>query len=311
MGKLTYFMKTLDQILDRDNLRLAWEEVAEKKGAAGIDRISIPRWRNNWEERLVELAQEVRTNTYKPRRLKRFSIPKKDGTYRNLAILTVTDRVLQRAVLRVVDDAFDQQFLSCSFGFRRGIGVRDAIPVILNYREKGLKWVLDADIDNCFGSLNLALIHQFFGEVIDDPIVMRLLDQWLAIGDEIGKSETGIALGSVLSPLLCNIYLHRLDFALCGAGFFPVRYADDFCVFCESQVETKNSLELVYEVLSILHLKLKPRKTRITCFEEGFDFLGIHFYRDIYSFTCNKKKVEVKGGFDKKLFYNYVPDGYS
>jgi group II intron reverse transcriptase/maturase len=303
-------VRWIDQVLDPDNLRLAWEEVAERKGAAGIDRVSIKRWRRNWEERLVELALAVKTNTYTPRRLRRFSIPKKDGTRRQLAILTVTDRVLQRAVLRVVAEVFDRRFYPCSFGYRSGRGVRDAVPLILAYRNEGRQWVLDADIDNCFGSLDLALIRQFFAEEIHDPIVLRLLDQWLAIGDEIGKTETGIALGSVLSPLFCNLVLHRLDYALSGAGFFPVRYADDFCVFCANRAEAENARELARDVLALLHLRLEPAKTRITHFDEGFDFLGVHFHRDAYSFICRKKRVEVKGGFDREVLFDYVPDGY-
>jgi len=118
-------------------MRAAWEEVAEKKGAAGVDDVSIKRWRRNWEERLVNLAAAVRANTYRPRRLRRFSVPKPDGSLRHLAILTVTDRVLQRAVLRVLDDRFDRQFLDCSYGYRPGRGVRDAVAAIIQHRDAG------------------------------------------------------------------------------------------------------------------------------------------------------------------------------
>ena len=98
------------RIFDPANMRAAWEEVAENKGAPGVDAVSIRRWARNWEERLVALTRAARANTYRARKPRRFTVPKKDGSRRTLSILTVTDRVLQRAVLRVVDDTFDRAF---------------------------------------------------------------------------------------------------------------------------------------------------------------------------------------------------------
>jgi group II intron reverse transcriptase/maturase len=300
----------IERILQLDNLRLAWEEVAEKQGAPGLDQVSIARWRRNWEERLVELARSVRANTYRPRKPRIFTIPKRDGSSRRISILTVSDRVLQRAVLRVVDDVFDRGFLDCSFGYRLGRGVRSAIPVILAHRAAGRQWVLDADVDDCFGSLDHGLIVERFGQVIDDPLVLRLLRQWLAAGRTSEKSDVGIPLGAVISPLLCNIVLHRLDQDLVQGGFAPVRYADDFCVFCGNQAEAQAALEQTNAALASLKLRLEPAKTGITTFERGFDFLGVHFEDDSYSFTCQKKRIQVRGEFDAHLFYDYVPDGY-
>ena len=303
-------MKLIDRILNPENLRLAWEEVAENKGARGIDDVSIKRWRRNWEERLMNLAHAVRANTYMPHPLRRFSIPKKDGSLRHLSILTVTDRVLQRAVLRVIDDRFDRLFLKCSYGYRPGRGVRDAVPVILDYRNQGCQWVLDADIDECFDSLDHTLLLEFLTEEIGDPIVTSLMRAWLRVGARNREQAVGVPLGAVLSPLFCNIYLHRLDAHLTDEGFSLVRYADDFCVFCTSQVEARCALRETEAILANLKLRLEPRKTNITHFEEGFDFLGVHFYRDTYSFTSQEKRIEVQGNFDPYLFYDYVPDGY-
>lgn len=300
----------IGRILDPDNLRLAWEEVAENKGSPGIDRISLTRWSYNWEERLVKLACMVRTNTYKPRKSRKVYIPKKDGSFRTISILTVTDRVLQRACLRVVDDYFDHIFLECSHGYRLGRGVRSAIPQIINFRDAGLLWVLDADIDDCFGSLDHDLIIKLFSTSIDDYTLNRLFSLWLAAGKSSPDDRKGILLGAVISPLLCNIYLHQLDKQLSEAGFNLVRYADDFCVFCVSEEDASIALSLTNQVLKGLKLRLEPHKTNITHFEHGFDFLGVRFYRDGYSFTCNQKKIEVQGEFDPSWFYQYVPDGY-
>lgn len=301
-------MKWLSRILDPENLRRAWEEVLAKKGAAGIDRVTIKRWARNWEERLDALAKEVRANTYRARKLKQFHIPKKDGTLRTISILTVTDRVLQRAVLRLVDDVFDRGFMECSFGYRPGRGVRDAVPAIIAHREAGRQWVLDADIDNCFPSLKHHLILRYFQQKVNDPLVSGLIKQWMAQGQS--APGVGISLGAVISPLLCNIFLHQLDLRLIEAGYSPVRYADDFCVFCETHAQAEKAMKRTAFILKKLHLILEPNKTNITHFNDGFDFLGVHFYRDTYSFEAEEKRVEVQGAFDPELFYDYVPEGY-
>ncbi|MCC6299416.1 MAG: hypothetical protein IT314_08960 [Anaerolineales bacterium] len=302
-------MKWLSRILDPENLRRAWEEVLAKRGAAGIDRVSVKRWERNWEERLDALAKDVRANAYRARRLKQFRIPKWDGTFRTISILTVTDRVIQRAVLRVVDDVFDRGFMACSFGYRPGRGVRDAAPAIIAHREAGREWVLDADIDNCFPSLKHHLILRHFQARVNDPLVNGLIKQWLAQGQS--APGLGISLGAVISPLLCNILLHQLDAKLIEAGYAPVRYADDFCVFCETKAKAEKAMKRTAFILKKLGLILEPTKTRVTNFNDGFDFLGVHFERDTYSFEAADKRVEVKGAFNPELFYDYVaPQGY-
>ena len=215
----------------------AWHGKKSQKNKARLALIafSIKRWRRNWEERLVELQQAVYHNVYLPRRPRFVYIPKASGGYRKISILTVTDRVLQRAVLRVVDDVFERAFLDCSYGYRSGRGVRNAIPAILRYRDLGLQWVFDADIDDCFGSLNHSVILEFFAKEIDDPMVIGLVEQWMRMGNPGATLSKGILMGGVLSPLLCNIVLHRLDVFLVEVGFTPIRYADDFCVFCENR----------------------------------------------------------------------------
>lgn len=302
-------MKWIEKILSPDNLRAAWEDVEKKKGAAGIDRISVKRWARNWEERLDALARDVRSGTYRARKLRQFNVSKWDGTMRTISILTVTDRVIQRAVLRVVGDEFDRAFLDCSYGYRAGRGVRNAVPAIIAHREAGREWVLDADIDDCFPSLKHHLILRYFQQKVNDPVVSGLIKQWLAQGE--ASPGAGIALGAVISPLLCNILLHQLDLHLVQAGYSPVRYADDFCVFCETRAQAEKAMKRTAFALKKLKLALEPTKTNITNFDEGFDFLGVHFYRDTYSFEAADKKVEVKGAFDPKLFYDYVlPEGY-
>jgi group II intron reverse transcriptase/maturase len=303
-------MRLINRILQPDNMRAAWEEVAAKKGAPGIDGVSIKRWRRNWEERLVNLAAAVRANTYQPQPLERFTQPKPDGSPRHMANPTVTDKVLQRAVLRVLDDHFDRQFLDCSYGYRQGRGVRDAVPAIIRYRDAGLQWVLDADIDECFDSLDHERMLEFVREEVDDPLVLRLIEQWLWVGRRDPEKARGIPLGAVISPLLCNVYLHRLDRGLTERGYALVRYADDFCTFCPNRARAEASRQDTEAILAVIKLCLEPRKTAITHFDQGFDYLGVHFYRDTYSFVAEGKRIEVEGDFDATLFYDYVPEGY-
>lgn len=302
-------MKLIDRILSPDNMRAAWDDISDKGSAAGVDRISVKRWRRNWEERLADLAMSVKCNTYKPLPLRRYSKPKKSGGYRHYAIPTVTERVLQRAVLRVIDDRFERLFLDCSYGYRPRRSVADAVRQIVLLRVNDYQWVLDADIDECFDSLDHELIEQFFDQKVNDPIVRRLIRQWLQVGRRDPDVPKGIPLGAVISPLLCNIYLHRIDLRLTELGYYPIRYADDFCVFCASEPEAQQALVDTMEIVTELRLQLEPSKTVITTFDEGFDYLGVWFERDEYSYQWKDKRIEVKGDFDW-LFYDYVPDGY-
>jgi group II intron reverse transcriptase/maturase len=293
-----------------DNLTDAWLRVAENRGAPGVDRISIRRYARRWEENLRRLRDQVRANRYKPARLRRIAVPKPQGKgQRLLSIPVVADRVLQRAVLNVVDGLFDREFLSCSYGYRRGRGLRQAVAAMLRYRDRGLTWVLDADIDECFDSLDHGLLEGYLAAKIDDPALMDLMRAWLVAGRRFKDPDRGIALGMAVSPLWCNIYLHNLDWALVRNRWAVVRYADDFVVCCASRRQAKQAQRLVGEVLAQLRLALEPAKTRLTSFDQGFDFLGVRFYRDTYTFLWEGKTVEVAGPVPAWL-WGYLPEGY-
>jgi len=187
----------IDQILDWHNLEDAWNDVRAGKGAAGVDRVSVKRWGRNWEERLVELRRAVMANTYRPAPLERYSVPKKSGGRRHLANLTVTDKVLQRAVLNVLDGVFDPLFLPCSYGYRKGRSAAGAVESICAHRDAGFTWVLDGDIDECFDSLDHGLLMRFVRQQVDHPIVLRLIESWLRVGRPIptprGASRWGLS----------------------------------------------------------------------------------------------------------------------
>jgi group II intron reverse transcriptase/maturase len=300
--------RLIERILDMGNLRVAWEEMAENKGLAGVDNVSIRRWRRKWEERLVNLAHAVRTNRYKPAKLRVRRIPKKRrDQWRTLRIPTVTDRVLQRAVYHVLCELYEPRFLDCSFGYRPRRGVRDAVQRILDLREKPLQWVLDADIDDFFDNVDHGLLMGLLREDVHDPIVLRLLVAWLQVGRVKASAARGIPLGSPLSPLLANVYLHPLDCGLVEAGWEPVRYADDFIVLAADRTGAEAAYAEAQAHLEAMKLRYEPTKTCISCFEEGFEFLGVRFYRDTYSYTWQDKLIKADDDEVDWLFIRYGP----
>jgi retron-type reverse transcriptase len=184
---------------------------------------------------------------------------------------------LQRAALNVLEPRLERGFLPCSYGYRPRRGVRDAVAAIVRLRTLGRTWLLDADIDDCFDSIDHRLLRGFLREEGFDAPTRALLDLWLHSGRVAAAPDRGLAQGMPISPLLCNIYLHRLDRALTRGRWLLVRYADDFVVCCTGPQQAEAAQRAVTQALDRLHLRLEPAKTRITSFAEGFDFLGAHF----------------------------------
>ncbi len=318
MGRL------FDQMTSLDNLFQAWDEVLEKKSAPGSDGVSLEDFARNWEANLVELRREVRGNRYRPAPLLKFTIPKRDGSPRLLANLTVRDKVLQRAMLRVLDDKYEQYFLECSFAYRPQRSVQQAVERVVQARAMGRVWVLDADIDEFFHSLDHRLLGRFLRETIDDEPLLRLIGTWLEIGRPDPGRATGTPLGAVISPLLSNVYLHYLDLAMThtlpplgrsdpaalAQDWVFVRYADDFVVLCRSQAQAELALGVVEETLKTLLLKLEPAKTALTTFEQGFEYLGCTFVGDTFYFEREGERIKVADDHGWNLFYNYGPEGY-
>lgn len=302
-------LSLLYQATALDNLRTAWNEVADNKGIPGVDRISVRKWRRNWEERLVQLSQEVRSNTYKPKPLRKRRIPKRDRReWRQLRIPTITDRVIQRAVLEVLYPIYESIFLDCSFGYRPARGLQDAVERILVLRVNDYTWVLDADIDDYFNQVDHALLLEFLRLDLPDQSLMQLFKRWLDIGKTNSNEARGIPMGSPISPLFANVFLHRLDKIILESGYQLVRYADDFLVFAENESQIQRGYKEVERHLSDLCLQYEPRKTRLTSFEEGFQFIGVWFQGDTYEYEWESKRIEVQGGQVDWLFSRYGPD---
>jgi CRISPR-associated protein Cas1 len=301
-------MTLLRQTLHPDNLRRAWDDVADNNGCPGVDNVTVNQWRRNWEERLTNLAHTVRANQYKPGRLRIRRIPKRHAPdKRILRIPTITDRVLQRAVLQRLQPVFNPRFLHCSFGYRPGLGVKDAVRYITRQRQQGYTFVLDADIDDFFNQIDHALLRQFLREDLLDHSLLPLIDLWLNSWRVSPENARGIPMGSPLSPLLSNIYLHRLDKRLLNHGLRLARFADDFIVLSGAPPDWRLSYTQTEAALAALKLKLEPRKTSLTSFEDGFEFLGVHFEETWYWYTWDNKHIEIHGDQKDPFINNYDP----
>lgn len=284
----------LERIISLDALRWAWRRVATNKGAYGPDGVSVRAFERMRDANLIELADEVREGRYRPGGVRRVEI-QTGRKRRQIAILPVRDRVLQRAALDVLTPRIDPIFLPASFGYRPGRSIKQAVERIVRARDGGMTWVVDADIQDCFASLDHALLDRFIEPLVRDTGVRQLVQTWIAAPyrGRLAPPKVGIPLGAVMSPLLCNIYLHQLDRSLRRRGLQLVRYADDFIVLSTSEAHAEEALRTTEKVLSGLRLEVHPAKTRVVSFDDGFDFLGIRFEGTDYSYVTEGKRIVI------------------
>lgn len=274
-----------DKVFAVRTLAVAWRHVKANRGAAGIDRVSCERFEAQAERYLRELHEELRDGTYRPLAVRRRYIPKGDGKQRPLGIPAVRDRVVQTALRLTLEPIWEVHFHEHSYGFRPGRGCKDALRRVDQLLKEGYHWVVDADIQSYFESIDHATLLERVRERVTDRSVLSLLEAYLKqdIVDEARRwtPGRGTPQGAVISPLLANIYLDAMDRALEAAGHEHVRYADDFVILCRTKEEADAAWALVHETLSGLQLTLHPEKSRLVNMHEpgGFDFLGYHFER--------------------------------
>lgn len=252
----------------------------------GSDRVRIERFARTAPERLRRLGEELKAGRYRPQAVRRVEIPKSDGGRRPLGIPTVTDRVVQAAVVEVIEPIFESRFEPCSYGFRPGRGCKDALRDVDEALKSGLVHVVDADLKGYFDSIPHAGLMSRVHERIKDGTVLRLIERFLSqpIMSEVASwtPEAGTPQGAVLSPLLANLYLHPLDLRMGEAGYRMVRYADDFVVLCDSAEAAQAALERIRRWVAEAGLTLHPEKTRIADLSQPaghVDFLGYRFLR--------------------------------
>jgi RNA-directed DNA polymerase len=272
----------------------AFRNVKRNRGAAGVDKVSIGLFENNLEQNLLALMRCLKDGTYQSLPLRRTHIPKGDGKTRPLGIPAVRDRVAQEVIRQLLSPLFERIFHNDSYGFRPARGCHMAVERVIDLRQQGYKYVLDADIKGFFDNIPHEVIMAGVAAEVADGNILRIVERFLKAGvmEDGVRSPTlmGTPQGGVISPLLANIALNSLDWLLDAAGFRFVRYADDFVVLCQSEAEVKEAHELVQRQLTQLGLTLSPEKTKQTQFKDGFAFLG--FTISSWSVGMRPKSVE-------------------
>jgi RNA-directed DNA polymerase len=292
------FHALYDKVSRSDVLWRAWVAVRSNNGAPGIDKITLAAVEEYGVARLLgELAGELREGRYRPLPARRVFIPK-PGTseQRPLSIPPVRDRIVQAAVKIVLEPVFEADFLPCSFGFRPKRSQHDALQVLIDECARGRRWVVETDIASCFSEIPHQGLMEAVEERVCDRSVLKLLRAMLRAGvmqdGQVQPTVAGTPQGGVFSPVMCNVYLHRLDRAWDDGDGVLVRFADDLVVMCWSRSQAEAALARLTAVLAGLGLEPKAAKTRIVHLEEGgegFDFLGFH-HRMVRSRGLHGKK---------------------
>jgi group II intron reverse transcriptase/maturase len=295
---------------------LRWSFHALKRDAApGPDGVTWQDYEASLEERLCDLHDRLHRGAYRAQPSRRVYIPKADGRQRPLAIAALEDKIVQRAALEVLNAIYEEDFLGFSYGFRPGRGQHDALDaLVVGITTRKVNFILDADIASFFDTVSHDWLIRFVEHRIGDKRIVRLIRKWLKAGvledGTVNASEVGTPQGSVISPLLANIYLHYvLDLWAeqwrkreAKGDMIIVRYADDIVLGFEHEADARRFLAAMRERLAAFALSLHPDKTRTIAFgrhaaaqrtkaglgkPETFDFLG-------FTHICGKSR---RGGF--------------
>jgi CRISPR-associated protein Cas1 len=286
-------------------MEAAWERVRENAGCAGVDGITVERYEHQAAIGLPELLARAQAGTYLPLPLRKVVVEKRPGTThpaatdlesraaqlreqrldarptRTLLVPAVRDRILQTAVARLLSRSWEEEFLDASYAYRPERGVDRAVARILQLRDRGWTFVLDADITGYFDHISHARMLDLLRAAQVAEEAQQLLQLWVRAdvwdGRKVAPMRRGIAQGSPISPLLANYFLQPFDIALEESGNRLIRYADDFVVLCQSREQAEQAKPRVSELLKQSGLELNEEKTRITDFAAGFQFLGVQF----------------------------------
>lgn len=273
----------IDKVFSSKNLFVASRKVIGKAGAAGVDHQTVEDFEAHSREERDRLHRALRDDTYAPQAVRRVWIPKPGSNeQRPLGVPTVRDRVVQTAVLNVLEPIFDATFSDHSYGFRHGRGCHHALERVEALLESGYVHVVDADLKSYFDTIPKDRLLALVGEKISDRRLLRLVEMFLEQGvlEDLREwtPEAGTPQGAVISPLLANIYLNPLDHLLKAADVAFVRYADDFVILCKTREDAGSALAIVQNWVETNGLTLHPTKTKIVdAREKRFDFLGYSF----------------------------------
>lgn len=288
----------MDKVYAPANLAAAWKRVRSNRGAAGVDHQSVEMFERHASKYLEELHRELREGRYRPSPVRRQWIPKPGATEgRPLGIPTVRDRIVQSALCHVLEPIWEVKFADQSYGFRPGRSCKDALRRVDELLHAGFTWVVDADIQSYYDSIDHGRLQVEVAKEIADGKVLGLVEALLEqpVMDEASRwtPEEGIPQGSSLGPLMANVYLHPVDNVMVREGYELTRYADDLVVLCRTEQEAETALARLRKEMARCGLTLHPEKTKVVDMSQpgGFDFLGYHFE---YAKKWPRKKSVVK-----------------
>ena len=273
----------IDKVFEAMNLFCSAQKVLGKRGAAGIDRQTVDDFAEHERDELRHLQKQLREGTYMPSPVRRVWIPKPGSSdKRPLGIPTIRDRVVQTAVVHVIEPILDATFHERSFGFRHGRGCHQALRCVEEMLDAGYVYVVDADLKGYFDTIPKDRLLEIVQQSISDRRLSGLIKQFLDQGiiDELRTwtPEAGVPQGAVLSPVLANACLNPLDHRMSENGYQMVRYADDFVILCRTQAEAEAALSDVRTWVEQHGLTLHPEKTHIVDSRKtSFSFLGYSF----------------------------------
>lgn len=278
------FYSLYDRLLDRRALAKAFEKVRRASGAPGADGQTISDFQSCLLEELNRLVNELRTKTYQPQPVRRVTIPKPGGGERHLGIPAVRDRVIQQALLDILQPIFDPDFHPSSYGYRPGRSCQMAVAKATMFiRQYHRRWVVDMDLSKCFDRLDHGLIIASISKRVKDGSILKLIEMFLKAGvmidHEIEPTELGSPQGGVISPLIANIYLDAFDQEMKRRGHRIVRYADDILILCASRSGAEHALQVATEILEgTLKLTVNREKTHLVEASKGVKFLGVQIH---------------------------------
>ena len=273
----------LERILDRDNLNRAYQKVKKKGGSAGIDGMTVEEMLPYLKEHGGELIEALQSGRYKPKAVKRVEIPKPDGGKRKLGVPTVIDRMIQQAIVQVLEPMYEPIFSKYSYGFRPKRSAQQAMKKAYKYYEKGYTQVVDIDLAKYFDTVNHDILIDMLRKRIKDERVIKLIRKYLRSGVMINgltqPTEEGTPQGGNLSPLLSNIYLTAFDRMLESRGHKFVRYADDCNIYVKSRRAAERVMSNCTKFLEDkLKLKVNQAKSQVGS-PLKLKFLGFSMYK--------------------------------
>jgi RNA-directed DNA polymerase len=289
--------RNLYGLLNADNLKWCWQFL-RKDAAPGIDKVDYHAYEAELDSNIGDLVERLKGKRYHARLVRRQYIPKLNGKLRPLGIPTTEDKLVQRAVAKILEAIYEEDFLSCSYGYRPKCGPQDAVRDLTRELQFGrYHWVVEADIKGFFDNIDHEWMIRMLEERIDDQPFLHLIRKWLKAGvletdGQVVHPVTGTPQGGVVSPVLANTYLHyALDLWFeryfkpsCQGSALIIRFADDFVCAFENQKDAERFYAQLGERLGKFGLTVAPDKTRILRFSRydlsgsgAFEFLGFEF----------------------------------